>query len=746
MSARVRAWLVLGVASVIAMLAAHRLVDFGALRLRFDVDATMQALMPASGALRAGYDRARREFPDDDLLYVAWLTEDLFTPPRLAALADVSRRLAALPDVVSVTSLATVDDLRATGTETTIAPFLREIPPDTSALRSRALTHPLVRGTLVAEDGRGALLAIAFTPGLATNTLVERIAQVRALATPALDGIETIVSGPLYVRVELSRMLYRITPLAIVFTFIVAVWAFRSLRGLVLPILANLGAALVVLALFVGGGHALNFVTVSLPPVVYVVGYAYAIHVVAEYERLFVSGVARADAARRACRAVAVPVTLAALTTALAFVTLMLSGIDSIRLFGLYAALGAVIAWAAAFTIVPAGLVLLPGKPSRHAGGERTHGVARWLAARLESNRRAIKWTAALAAAAALAGATRVTVDTAVLSNFRAGNPTADEFRRINDRFAGAVPLKILVEARAPDAFKEPTALRAIADLDAWLEAQPDIGGAYSLADQVSVLQRAFAPHDPAALPASARTVHQLFALSPPASYAPFVNPLFDTSMVHVASRALSTAAVNRLSARISARLRELPPELSAQVTGTSAVIARTVDDITRAQIVSVVTALVLMGAVLALLFRSWRVGLISLVPNVLPIVLYFGLLGVLPLTLNLTTSLVACAVFGIAIDDTVVFLSRYAIERARDASQAIEATLSGIVRPATITSAALCAGFLALSAGELRAQAEFGLLAALTLGFAWLIDVTLTPVLCRQLDVKPVRAGRDSA
>jgi predicted RND superfamily exporter protein len=151
------------------------------------------------------------------------------------------------------------------------------------------------------------------------------------------------------------------------------------------------------------------------------------------------------------------------------------------------------------------------------------------------------------------------------------------------------------------------------------------------------------------------------------------------------------------------------------------------------------------MGAVLALVFRSWRVGLISLVPNVLPIVLYFGLLGVLPITLNLTTSLVACAVFGIAIDDTVVFLARYAIERARHASQAIEATLAGVVRPATITSAALCAGFLALTAGELRAQAEFGLLAAVTLACAWLLDLTLTPVLCRDLDVKSAWMGRGS-
>ena len=103
------------------------------------------------------------------------------------------------------------------------------------------------------------------------------------------------------------------------------------------------------------------------------------------------------------------------------------------------------------------------------------------------------------------------------------------------------------------------------------------------------------------------------------------------------------------------------------------------------------------------------------------------------PIPYDLSTSLVADSVFGIAIDDTVVFMSCFALESRRHGTglRGVEATLAVILRPATLTTAALCVGFLALMAGELRSQAEFGMLAAASLFFAWLLDITLTPLLC---------------
>lgn len=124
--------------------------------------------------------------------------------------------------------------------------------------------------------------------------------------------------------------------------------------------------------------------------------------------------------------------------------------------------------------------------------------------------------------------------------------------------------------------------------------------------------------------------------------------------------------------------------------------------------------------------------GFIALIPNALPVLAYFGILGLSGVTLNATTGLVACMVLGIAVDDTIHFLARFNHEAKRlaDERAGVVEALRRVARPITTTTVALCLGLLVLTLSTLRNQAEFGVLAAVTLAFAWVVDVTLTPAL----------------
>jgi hypothetical protein len=140
----------------------------------------------------------------------------------------------------------------------------------------------------------------------------------------------------------------------------------------------------------------------------------------------------------------------------------------------------------------------------------------------------------------------------------------------------------------------------------------------------------------------------------------------------------------------------------------------------------------------LCLLFMSFRVGLLALIPNVLPVLVYFGTLGITGVTLNTTTGLVACLVLGIAVDDTIHFLARFntAAKRMADETKGVSEALWSVGRPVSYTTAALCLGFLAITTSSLQNQREFGALAAFTLGFAWLVDVVFTPALAARMRV----------
>jgi hypothetical protein len=160
---------------------------------------------------------------------------------------------------------------------------------------------------------------------------------------------------------------------------------------------------------------------------------------------------------------------------------------------------------------------------------------------------------------------------------------------------------------------------------------------------------------------------------------------------------------------------------------------AKSIDDISRGQTQSLGAAILGIYVILSIMFSSMRIGLVALFPNVLPIAVYFGLLGLSGISLNTTTSLVGCIALGIAVDDTVHYFARFNADAKRSADEhaATSSALKGVIRPVSVTTLALCAGFLVFLTSDFPRNAEFGALAAFTLAAAWVVDVTLTPALC---------------
>ena len=745
---------IIAVAFLLALVGLVLLFEWPSLNLALEVDPSVRALLPQQGVELELFEAVRDRYSSDDLLLVAWVADDLFTPTRLAALKRLTRRVERMPGVEHVESLATAVRTHVYEDYTEVGAYLSEVP-ETEAealeVRDAVLDNPLYAGYLISRDGRGAMIAVRFDRGLSARTLIDIVANIAAASREEASNLDQFLSGPLFIRLEISRLLlrdlYHVMPLAIGVTLIVVAIGFRHVRGVVLPFLSNAIALILTLAMFVASGHTLNYVTVILPPTVYVVGFAYAIHVVSDFDRHFGAGLDRAAATRAALGDVAGPVTLTAVTTALGFASLTLSDIDSIRLFGAYSSLGTILAWLAALIVVPAGLVLMPGRRRANAV-RRADLLGPWLAQLAERRGRVFLACGLLLIGLSLMGATRITVSTDYLANFPAGSELRRNFNRMSTVFAGSVPLQIVLESDTIDAFKTPHALRAVDQLKNWLLKQPEIGGVYTLLDYIGVLERALAPElvDDDPVPDSAGLANHLLLLGGGENVRRFADPEFMSTLLQVRARVAASADLNALANRIDTRLRELPPDLQGYVTGSSYLIARTLDEVTRGQVLSLSAALVPIFIVLVAMFRSLRIAALALIPNVLPIVAFFGILGWSGITLNLTTSLVASVVLGIAVDDSIHFFARLR-ETARHASserEAVGAALAAVVRPVSFTTAGLALGFITLIVGELRSQAEFGLLAAITLVIAWLLDLTFTPALARRYGLARVTAAAD--
>lgn len=709
------------------------------------LDPALSSFVPDRGSATARFEAARKRFGDDDVLLVVWQSPQLFSVDGLTRLAEFSAAVEALPGVLRVDSLGTAPSVRAADGIIEIDSLLVEPPADEAAaqaVRTAALASPLLRGWLVAEDGTATLLAVAFDRRLAAHELFRLSDEVARLSREHAGDIAQWLTGPAHVRIEISRLLrtdlMRILPLAVGITVLVAAFAMRSLRGLVMPTLVTGGAVIGTVTSFLALGHAFNFVTVLVVPVTFIVGFAYSIHVVSALDDARGAGLAPRAAVARGLREVAGTVTLNAGLEVIGFLSFAASGIPAIRIFGLFSAVGIGLAWLGALVLVPAGYGLLgAGPPSPQAGGALSRFALRLARFDLRHRRR-ILLLGALATLGAVLAATRIDVGTDYLSVPPARSGIADDYARASTLFSGLVPLRVVIETEMPGAFKDPQQLAHVAELQRWLEAQPEVGQVASLVDYLGVLYHAFVPEAPPAqrLPPGRELTDQLLLLGAGNDVERFADRRFGTTVLTVRAHPAATAALAPLVARIEARLRDLPGHLHGHVTGSAVLLVKAIDDITLGQVVSLGTTALVIYAVLAWLFASFKVGAIALLPNLMPIAGFFGVLGVSGIPLDVTTSLVAPIVLAIVIDDTVHFMARYNAEARRSASEALglERAMVGTLRPVAYSTLGLVSGFVALGASELRNEALFGLLAAGTMLLAWLIDLTFTPALASRM------------
>lgn len=747
--------LVLGFVAALTLLALAGIVDPLTGAARLTIDPSFEKLLAENDPGRDHQAAQSRRFGTSESVVVALEPQGgALSLSGIELVGRVEERLLDFREIARITSIASTVHIEPGAGEIGAVPLLERVranPASLPSLRAAALADPQRAGILVSPDGRLAALHVDLEPmseqELVESNLDRRIeTAVRRLAPDA----EVWVAGAPFFKAEMSRILNgelaTQVPLVLAIMLVFAGLAFRSSTHAWLPVATILLALVWTLGAMGWSGHALNLVTSIVPPLILVVGFAYAIHVVAETQ-----AVSRTQpSVARALEKVAGPVILTGLTTAGAFLSLHVSAHEAIRQFGDYGAFGVAAALVASLTFTPAVLSLVkPRFPQRLEARERRLDRLFRKLAGFDLRHRTLLLTAACAVlAGSLVAATWIEVDTRTVENFHADSMIRRGYERLNEALDGADVFYVMIDGPERGSLLEPARLREIDRLQTWLDAQPEIGGTTSVVDRLRAGQRALggiSPLDPAA---TRSLVAQLLWLADGDAIDSLLDARRQTTLVQVRSRATSSREIAALVSRIEAHVASLGESLSASVTGGTVLLARAVDDVSRDQARSMGLAFAIILGILAVAFRSLRLAFLALLPNVLPVAAYFGALGATGIPLNNATALLGCVVLGIAIDDTLHLVVRHRSHALRGEApeQAASAALADVGRPVTWTTMALCLGLLVLTTSELVTQAQFGALGAATLLFAWAVDLTVTPALCSLLTWKqPATAASEA-
>ena len=756
-----RAPLVLAAVALAAFASLTAIVDLESGQPRLVLDATADTMIPQGSADRLFYEGFKDLFNSEEATLIALSDDDIVTTANLARIERITDRVGALPQVERVLSLTTALNIRSEDGDLIIAPFVEEIPEteaELSELRERIRNDPIYSGNLVSRDGRVSVVVVNFLDLPSKELVDDKVdEQIGQIVEEERGNLEAWTSGRSHAKAAVARSMMRdlttLLPLSWVVMGLVAYLSFRTFRGVLIPLLTVQISMLGAVAFIAMRYGAINVVTVAAPPVLVVVGMAYAIHVISAYydvvrdwpEGRSMEGM-QEEIVFRALAEVSVPVIFTGATTMAGFFSLMTSPLEAVQQFGVFCGIGTGLAMIVSLTFVPALLRLMPVPTVARTAGtsdrssDRSTAFFKRMALFDINYPRAIFAVAGLVALASVVGMFLIEVRTDMMMNFKKDSITRKDFDRINEHLEGANMINVVLEARPVDAFKDPANLRIIEDLQTWLEEQPEVGGTTSIVDYVKTLNRGFhdAGEDAFRIPESRELVSQLLLLGGYTETERFVDFEYEVANIEVRNNGMDSATVSRLVDRIRDRLHELPPELETHVTGNAVLLSQAANDVAVGQIISLTTAMIFIYGFLSLLFMSFTVGLVALIPSALPILVYFGLLGWFGIPLSASTALLACIVLGIAVDDTIHLMAHFnaAAKRHADENKGMIEALCVVGRPITITTLALSLGFLVLALSDSQLQTHFGLLSAATVALAWLADMTLTPALASRMRV----------
>jgi predicted RND superfamily exporter protein len=677
-------------------------------------------------------------------------------------LQELTQRMWKVPDVIRVDSLTNYNWVHAQGDDIVVEPLLpKALTPAVLAERKRvALGHEVVPGYLVSRDGNTALLFARVKPGHEATANAKGITRAVEAIVKDLGRTDHVmrVAGdpPLNNAFEevATHDTSRLLPLAILTAAVFLGLILRSVAGVVLPLVVVFLSIIASFGFAGWAGITLTNISTVIPSIMIAVAIAESVHVLVVYYEGRRAGRDRREAARYALEKNLLPTFLTSSTTAIGFITFVSANLKPISGLGFMAGFGTMFSWVLTYLLLGGLLFLLPLRVRPRAEARPlSERVATRYTAFLGRNRRVVMGAAAVVAVGSLALAGTNEVNSDPLKYFGHNVPVRVANEMIERTVGGARPVELVIDAGREDGIKDPAFLGKAEALQRWIEAQPGVTRAISVVDVLKQTHRALHGDDAAAyrIPGDRESVGQelfLYTMNLPQGMDlnDRVSLANDALRMSVLTNIGTSTEMVETMERIEAQGRALG--LDVHATGKYSLWQRINGYVVGSFVSSFGGSVLLIGIMMVVFLRSVKLGIIAMIPNVLPIAIGFGFLRLIGQPLDVGTVLVASVCLGIAVDDTIHVLANFQRLRrqGRSEHQAVSEVFAHTAPALLSTTAILVISFATFGLADFMPNVYFGVLTALVLATALLVDMTLTPVLLMKASAVPARAEPEAA
>ena len=620
-------------------------------------------------------------------------------------------------------------------------------------VREIGLSDPRIAGSVLGRNGDVSVVNI--TVELPQEGLLEAVAEVsqfaRSLAAEAeqqFSGIDLRIVGTVMINqtfVEASISSQKIfLPVSLVLMALILGILTRSWAGvlstgmvIVFSILASMGLGAWV-------GLPFSPPISPAPTIVLMIVVANCVHLLVALRQRLQAGEPKHDAIVEAIKLNLYPIFLASLTTTLGFLSMNFSEVPPYRHLGNFVAFGIVSSFLLSVTFLPALLSLFPtgSAKKRQLRGPQMRLIAQFSM----RHRKFLFWGWLVFVIAMIAAIPRNELNDVLVHFFNESVEFRQDTDFMDEHLSGNTLLEYSLRASAEGGVTDPLFLAEVSSFAKWYRQQLPVRHVSVITDTFRQLNMSMHGDDPDfyRLPESQELAAQyllLYELSLPEGLN--LNNQIDRSRsatrVSVSAETLDSQELLELNARAEAWLNENTTHVaSVNSTGPAALFAYIGQRNIRAMLIGTVVVLIAISTILLFALRSLRIGLISIIPNLIPAAVGFGIWGLTVGQVGLSLSVVVAMTVGIVVDDTVHFLSKYLRARreyGRSVEQAVFYAFETAGQALFTTTIVLVAGFLIFAFSPFIPTAQVGVLTAMIIAFALVADLTLLPALLISID-----------
>lgn len=619
------------------------------------------------------------------------------------------------------------------------------------AIKRIALNEPQLINKLVSLDGSVAgvnvVIQLPEQQGDSLHAIGEAARAMRDDYTARYPDVTIHLSGiieynyasELIIQDEMATLM----PFMLLVVLLVLVLMLRSFWGTLATLLVILFSIITAMGFMGWMGWPLTSGSAGAPTIVLTMAVADCVHILVTYYHYLRQGQAKQQAIITSLRLNFQPVFITSLTTAIGFLSMNFSDLPPFHVLGNVVAAGVVAAFFFSITFLPAIMMLLPAGV-RAKSIQKNHAIDPF-ANFVVRRRKALFWGISIISIGLIACIPRNEINDNFLRFIDEGHPTRDATDFISENLSSFYSTEYSLHSNYDGGVYNPTFLSQVEKFVLWLREQPEVAQVMSVTDIFSRLNRNMHGNDPQweRLPEQRELAAQyllLYEMSLPFGLDLNNQINFDKTATRVIVNFTeqNTSSMLQIEQKYADYLQLNMPEIAFDAGSTTLLFSHAGMNNAVSMLEGSLLALLVISAILIIALRSVKIGLISIIPNIIPAGLAFGFWGLAVGEVGISIAIAIGMTLGIVVDNTVHFLSKYLRvrrEQGANAEQAVRYSFSNVGIALLATNIVLIAGFMVLAQSGFVLNAQMGLFTALTFVMALLVDFLYLPVLLLMVD-----------